>query len=446
MFDLTKEIKLDPKSQKKYNIAQAVLYAVFLIVVFFVADRILFPSVSLVFSFNNVNSLKNTLVSPRTAFSPDTLAKNPIISGEKFIFDANPLGNFSDAAITFSANEDSKNIESSPVSIRKSYQAFFYPISNPMGFKDGTLLTTADGKYFIVSDGLLRKFESIEILLQLGYPKDSFRQVSESDLQYNKPGDKITDKTSYPDNTLFAIGDTYYQLKNQELFPFVSERAFLSQFDAIQAIAKDNDFILRYPVSETPLGFADGTLASSDISVFILSKGKSYPIINAETFVQMGFDWNKVVALDPEELGLYERQKQFTRTQPHPNGTLFLDQETGKFFIIKDKKKHPIESAEIAKTYSKQSPVLANIRQSEKTVSCQLKKSWFSDKYSCHTPLEFITDSPGNDYEISSVFVNDVKLTNLEAKFSTPLTWKNLMLSLSRIKENLRNNYIAPPQ
>jgi hypothetical protein len=445
MFDLTKEIKLEPEMRKKYNVARILLHIFFLAAVFFVADRILFPSVSLVFSFANSNSLSNTLVSPRTLSSPNSLPKN-ISANDKFLFNANPLGNFSDASITFTTNGNS-NIEGSSVNLRKSFQAFFYPTGAPAGFMDGTLLTTGKGNYYIVSDGFLRKFSDSDVVSKLGYPKVSFLQVSPSDLQYNQIGNDITDADSYPNDSFFAIGETYYELKNQQLFPFISARAFLSQFDATQAIAKNNDFLERYPVSEKPLGFADGTLVSSDISVFILSESKSYPIINASTFIQMGFDWKNVIALDPEELGLYDRQRLFTRDQPHPNGTLFMDRETKKYFIIRNGEKHSIESTAVAKTYSFQNPVIADLKESEENISCQLKKIWLrSNVYSCNIPLGSMASFLGNDYEVSATFVNNVKLSKIETTFSTPFSWQNLKVSLSRIKENLKNNYITPPQ
>jgi hypothetical protein len=298
-----------------------------------------------------------------------------------------------------------------------------------------------------VSDGALRRFSDDSLVTALGYAKGAFMPVSPGDLIYNKKGSDITDAKTYPDNTLFVVGDVYYELKEQQLYPFISTPAFLSQFDTVQAITKENDFLPLYPVSETQLGFADGTLASSDISVFILSEGKSYPIINAPTFVQMGFDWNNVVPLDSEELSLYATQKQFTHDQPHPNGTLFLDQETNTYYVIKNGQKLPIKSAAVLATYSKQKPVLANLRQSQQSVSCQLKKSFFNgNKYSCTMPLDSIDNLIGNDYQIKAAFPDGTQINNIDVTFSTALKWESLRSSLSRIKINLTNNYMPAQQ
>lgn len=445
MLDLTKEIQLEGNLRKKYTAARVFLHIVFLAIVLFTLDQIFFPSLSFVFDFSNANSPKNNLnLSPATSQS-NTLSKGSATVNDILAFDANPYGIFSDATINLTTNSNSKNMENSSITIRKSYEAFFYPTGSPIGFKDGTLLTMADGSYYIVSDSAVRKFSNTDIILQLGYSKNSFVQISKDDLKYNKTGNDITDANDYPDDTFFAIGDTYYELRNRQLFPFVSIQAFLSQFDANQAIIKNDDFFNKYKVAETSLGFADGTLVSLAPSVFILSEGKSYPVSNAETFVRMGFDWNSVIPINSEELGIYEKQKQFTYNQPHPDGTLFLDQETNKYFVIDNGEKHLIESAAIAKTYSKQKPVLANLKESEIGVSCQLKKAWLSSNaYTCIIPLHSLNNLRGNDFRIDAKFTDNTKVANINTTFSTSLTWTNLILALSKIKGNLITNYIQP--
>jgi len=337
-------------------------------------------------------------------------------------------------------------MEKFDVKIRKSYRAFFYPTGKPAGFRNGTLLSS-NGSYYIVYDDKLHEFSEAAIVLKFGYSKNSFLEVSQNDLRYNEIGNAITDANNYPDGSLFAISDTYYQMQNQKLVPFVSTRAFFSQFEANQAIIKNDDFLKNYPLSDDQLGFVDGTLASFEQSVFILSEGKSYPVADAETFVQMGFDWNNVVALDSEELNIYKKQKQFDRNQPHPNGTIFFDQTIEKYFVIKNNEKHLIENDAVAKNYSKQKFVIANSKESETSFSCQLKKNLLSSsKYSCNVPLDSFENFLGNDYQIETKFANEAKVSDIDVTFSTPLNWLNLRSSLSRIKASLRNNYNSPIQ
>lgn len=438
IFDLTKEISLDSRLQKKYDKSRAALYLFFLAACFFAADKLLFPSVTLDFSFNSLQSLKNTIVSPRIGTTLPT--KGVVNENEILTFDTNPIGNFSDATVSFT-DASAKNLQDTQISIRKSYQAFFYPTGKAAAFKNGTLLTHG-ANYYLVSRGEIRKFSKIETILELGYPKNAFMEVSLTDLGYNTMSAEITDSKEYPDDTLFFVAGDYYQVKNRQLVPFISANAFLSQFDEIQAIIKNSEFLSEFSISENFIGYADGTLASADQAVYVLSEGKSYPFESAETFIAMGYDWNEVKTIDPEEFSLYEKQKQFTHNQPHPNGTLFLDQDTQQHFIIKNGQKLPIQSEAVLKNLLRQKPISASSKNSEVSTACKLeKKFWSKSLYECTLNLASMNKFVGNDYQIDAKFPSTVKIRDIHTTFSTPFTLRNFWSSLSRIKQSLLNNY-----
>jgi hypothetical protein len=440
IFDLTKNIKLEADSQKKYSIARVILHVVFSLTMIFIIYRILFPIIPLDFALDTPNSTKNTLVSVRIKQTGEFPPKKIIDANNTALFNANPIGIFSNANISMTMAKNSSNIENTTIKIRKSYQAFFYPTGEQSGFKDGTLVSTKDAAYYIVSNGLLRKFSNTDIILKLGYPKSAFIEISNDDLNLNKKGEDISDTENYPNDTLFAINDTYYQLRNQRLVPFISTRAFLSQYDALSAIAKNADFLSRYPVSQSYLGFADGTLASWTDSVFILSEGKSYPVENEVTFLAMGLNFDNVIPITSNELSAYKKQKQFTHDDPHPNGTIFVDQKTNAHFIVKDGKKIPMNRDVLIKTYSKQNPVIVDLAGSENETSCILKKNFFSStSYSCDAPLDDLEALIGNDYQVSMTPNKSITLNNINTTFSTPMTFKTLMGSLSTIKTKLKN-------
>ncbi len=441
LFDLTEKIQLDSDSRRQYDIARLVLHVIFFLTMLFVMYRILFPIVPLDFDMNSPTAIRNNISSPRIELTNDFPAKKMIQTNDTLLFNANPIGKFSETTISLTLEKGSSDIQDTPVKIRKSYQSFFYPTGKQVGFKDSTLLFTSNGNYYMISNGALRKFADTNIILAMGYPKSAFLEVTVDDLKLNKPGPDIIDANIYPDDTLFAIDDTYYQIKNQSLIPFVSATAFLTQFDSALAISKNTDFLSNYPESETYAGFADGTLASFADAVFILSAGKSYPIENEVTFAAMGFDWNNVIPVTSSELGAYKKQKQFTNNSPHPDGTIFLDQDSNKLFIIKDKQKLSIENKAVLGTYSKQKPIIANSKDAQKEYSCNLKKSFFdSSTYKCNIPLEKFASLIGNDFEVSTFFKGNVTMNHINATFSTPLAWDSFMNSLSIIKKRLNKN------
>lgn len=444
MFDLTKEIKLTPDLQKKYTIARTTMHVVFVATALFVAYSILFPTVPLDFNMNAPESNKNTLPMPIVSSTKEFPPKATVSANDNLVFDASPSGQFSNANVTFTIAKKNADIGNSTIKIKKSYQAFFYPTGKPVGFKDGTLLSTSNGNYYIVSDGSLRKFSSTNTILQLGYPKSAFIAVLDDDLKFNPVGDEISSTNEYPNNTIFAIEDTYYELIEGQMFPFVSTPAFLSQFDAINAIAKNKDFLAGYKVSETSLGYEDGTLASSDVSVFILSQGKSYPVQSVETFLRMGFSWDNLTPVTTDELGIYAKQKQFTSDSPHPDGTIFFDQNTNKHFMIEKEFKRPMDSDAVAKSYSKRKAVLASLEDAEKIASCDLKrKSSGSDIYSCEANVADLQPFIGNYYQITANFPVETNINNLNVTFSTQLTWPNMRDSLSKIKTKILTRFLT---
>ncbi|NTW27497.1 MAG: hypothetical protein HGA36_04190 [Candidatus Moranbacteria bacterium] len=441
MFDFTKQVILPNSLQKKYQVARAILHLFFLFIIVFIAYEILFPIVSLTFSLDNPTSKTNNLIMPvitRTNAFPEN---GKLLANDTLLDNANPIGQFAKADVTLVKGKNGKSIDNAKVEISRSYQAFRYPLGEPVGFKDGTLLTTAtDGAYYIVSDGKLRKFSNTDIILKFGYPKDAFITVQASDLKYNQLGAAITNNDTYPADTLFVINNNHYQLQDGKLLPFVSTQAFLTNFDNVAAIAKNDDFFASYPASEQMLGFADGTLVSIDFAVYIVSELKKYPVMNPETFVAMGFNWDDIIAINQNEISIYEKQKQFTHDDPHPNGTIFVDQKTSQHFIVENETKRPILSDPIVKTYSKQKPVLANLEGLEKGTSCTLKKQLFNaNSFTCSLPLDEMTTFPGNDYQIKMTSPVDTTLNTISLTFSTPVTPNNMMISLGKIKAKIIN-------
>jgi hypothetical protein len=441
MINLANKVTSQVKWKRIYLVLRVFIYLLFLLMSLFIAYQILFPEISLSLFFSDIKSLKNTLALPRTT-SQNPLQNGLIMSKEKFFFNANPLGSFENAKLKITTNKNSKNPENATIKIRKSYSAFFYPKGKPLGFANGSLLSV-NGNYYIISNGFFRQFISGSALDQFGFSRPSFLRISPEELALNPKGEDIMNANSYPDDSLILVGDRHYQFKNGQLLPFFSEKAFLSRYQPSQAITKDEEFLKNKNISENSIGFADGTLASSDQSVFILSQGKSYPFADSATFVAMGFDWNDVIQLTPAELNVYTRQKQFTVNQCHPNGTLFFDKQANEYFLINNGLKHPIGSESIAKTYSKNSPIQADSKSLEKTASCKLAKTPLTFRtFDCEIDLSALNSLPGNDYQFDIVFPENVNLLTAETIFFTKFNQTNTLNSLSLIKTRLQNNYV----
>lgn len=378
MLDFTKNIKLEGKYLHVYNRIRIALFALFLFCGALVAWKILFPSQSFAFFFRSAGALKNTLVSPRDAQNK-LIPDGKISTASGLKFDAPLPGNYSKVSVTFILENDSAPLEKGTLTARKSYQAFFYPEGAPLETKSAEL---------------------------------------------------------------FKIGDDYYQLKNQQLFRFVSEKAYLTNYAADQAVEKTGDFLKVYPLSEELLGFADGTLISTKESVFIVSGASILPIADVETFESMNYIWGDVLPVSGEEKGIYKRTKLFTLSSPHPNGTIFLEKDTGKYFYIQNGQRHPVATPEILAGYLKNSPIVAENKSFTTESRCVLQKRILAGrKYACEFDLAEIKNNLGNDYQFTLKSTNDVAIQEINIEFKREFSAGNFHLALSELKKRLLQNY-----
>ena len=442
MFDLTKEIKIDHDWQKKYKILRVIVYLTFLLGLTVISFKILFPIKSFDFFFRTAGALKNTVVSPRNQ-EDAPLSDGKLPKDNNLTFDTSLSGDFSRINVTFVLEKDSESIDKGSVSARKSFQSLFYPEGDPMGFKDGSLVKNSKN-YYIISNSKLREFSSLQLVKDLGYDEDSFKEVFSDELKYNKEGDIITSSDIYPDDSLFKVGDDYYQIKNQKLSKFVSRRAFSTQYEPKQAIEKGPEFLENFEISEDFIGFADGTLLSLGLSGFTVSQGKILPINNVTTFESMGFNWDDVISANGEEIGIYEKTKLFTIDQPHPDGVILSDKEMGKLYYVQNGERREFTGPNIINSYLKKDPVLVEEKGLRITNQCELKKKiGFSKKYDCVMPIESMKDIIGNDYQFVLNSDSDIKIKEINIMFKRNATLENLRLALSDIKKKIIINYIG---
>jgi hypothetical protein len=328
MFDFTKEIKLPEPYQKKYRLAQVLVFIIFVAGLIYFSWLVFFPVKNFDFFFRTPQATRNTIINPR------------YVDGKLF-FDAAVAsieGNFSKIKINLILEKGSNPIESgSEIKARKSYQAFFYP-----------------------------------------------------------EGDPVTKR--------------YNQGQN--------------------------------------LPFPDGSLISSQTSVFITSGNLIYPIDEQATFESMGFFWQDVIPATSEEIGAYQKQKLFTIASPHPNGTIFSGRESGEYYLIQDGKKRNLSEPEIASSYLHKNPVIADEKSLTTSDQCNLKKDFdlINNSYSCSIPVESLEGFLGNDYQFETDLGEDIKIKEAHVVFEKKTDWENLRLALADIKKNIIVNFYGRPQ
>lgn len=446
MNNFTKEIKLAPEWEKKYFYSRIFVYVLFLAAVFSLAYVLIFPSAPFVFSFRNPDSSKNTIVNPRDS-REESIKNGKIGAGEKFLFNANLDGNYSKVKIVFSLENNSGKPASGAFSVRKSFRSFFYPIGKPMGFPDGSLVKN-NNNFYIVSQNKLRMFSNLKVMNDLGFRPENFVAVSDEEIGFNEKGGAVDSKI-YPDDSIFKIDGSYYQLEDRQLAEFVSVNAYLSKYNAAQAIEKDGSFLDNYQISQNQIGFSDGTFISFGNGVFVVSGNKIYPIDNSLTFTSMNFSWKDVLPASGEEVSIYQREKLFTLNNPQPNGIIFSNSDKTRYYIVENGTRRELSGTEILAAYSNnKTPIAADEKGLTTLDGCEIEKTKipFLNQYQCEIDLAQFQNLPGDDYEFSAIFDPNIQLKNINATFETSANYGNLRYSISTIKNRVIANYVGQPQ
>lgn len=268
IFIRTSDIAIPESLRNPYRVFRALLFIAFLSLSSIFAYRTLFPSQEFSFSFRNPDASGNSLEIPYV--DDGTSVKNGHIPADTtFATYAGTIGVFSSARVTVTLENDSPLPENGAVhvSLRKSYRACFLPdgepirvppkeralsvngvpylfstdtlypfISNqaalsrfpkeeiltasdeilsifppeeiPVGFREGTLLSDAQGVYAIDGEGKARPIGSSDIFESLGFHWNDVILADEEELGFHKRGKILLQDGVQPDGTLFHDADT----------------------------------------------------------------------------------------------------------------------------------------------------------------------------------------------------------------------------------------------
>ncbi|MFA9262362.1 MAG: hypothetical protein ACEQSB_03340 [Undibacterium sp.] len=345
------------------------------------AYTFIFPTITTSFDFRNPKSSKNQIFDPR---SSDGAARTngKTVPAENLIVNTSPIGDFSTLSISLDLEKKSATPAAIDIRIRRNYRAFLFPLGEPI----------------------------------LGFESRS----------------------------LYRIDDTYYELRDKVLYPFVSAAAFHSRFPEEAALAESREWREQYAVSNEFIGFRIGSLVSFADGIFIItSEHDMRPIGSAEIFLALGLHFEDVIPGTEEDLGIYKRGRIFLLGAPHPDGTLFQDRESSAYYLIENGMRRPVlPGPYLTFLLTRIHPVLATSPNEAMEARCTALAGLLPRTLDCTTPLDSLTPSIGSDYEITlSGSETTIDIATRSLDFSTRLDTANGKLLLSKVKERLLNRF-----
>ena len=444
MFDLTQRLPLEASSRKAYRVLRVVLYVVLVAAAVAVTIRFIFPDRDKYFDFRIYFGPKNTIADPRFATTGKPVEKGVVPEQQTMFFNASVLGSFSTIQVDMAVSDQVTPAENGTLSVIRAYRAFLYPNGEPVTFRNGTLLT--DGSRFLIKSGdTLRPFASWNVAEQMGFRKEQFLSVEPAELIRETPGTPVTDPEETFEDIVFTVQGNYYQIRDNRSVPFVSSRAYLSRFKAENALEADESMLSRFPVSDTMIGFLDGTLLSYGESVYVVEGTTLRPIDSVDTFLIKGYQWPSVIAATGEEFGMYTRGKLYTLQQPHPDGTLFHLKDSDRYYLVENGQKREIRGRDFLAQYTAITTVDIETSPEPETCTLILRRFLLSKSYGCEIPLQRFGNTTINEYQFTLTPDKQMTFQDLTTNFVSHVNRENYRYFMNELKTKLLTRYGATP-
>ena len=364
-----------------YRKLRATLWILLAIAGLATAYRFLFPTIETGFDFRNPKSSRNQIFEPRSETGV-ARTNGKLETGGTLIVNTSPLGDFSHLSVGIDLEKRSESPSRITATIRKNYRAFLYPIGDPV--------------------------------------------------------------TDFPAAELYRFDDTVYLLRDGSLHRFVSEAAFLSRYPAEMARDVTADAIARYPIAPDFVGFRVGSLISFADGVYIVtSETEMRPVGSAEIFLALGYNFEDVIPVSEEDLGIYKRGRIFLMGAPHPDGTVFEERESGQLYLIESGLRRPIAEGRYRDFLRGNIHPIVALEGSDKRIArCDTAIGLLPRAFDCDVDLGALTGSLGPDYEVR-LADNDVAIdiTTLSLAFSTRLDIANAKTLGAKVKERILTRF-----
>lgn len=417
-----------------YFTLRIALVLVFMGIGVFVVVKTVFPNGGGYFDFKSYGSGKNTLADPRYE-NGTPIVKGTIKKGSLMILNTSASGDFSRADIDFSGTRDAVEYLGT-ISLVQAYRAYLYPMGEPIVCPREGSLVASGGKYKMISGGKSREFVSAEDVVARGYYLDQFMDFPSESVSQCPRGELIDVGERVIPGMLIVTDEGFFQLLDNEWVSFVSDSAFFSRYRKEDAVSVSQEVFALFPVREKLTGFADGVLVSYGESVYVTEGDMLRPIDSVDTFLSKGYEWENVVAMSGEEFGMYARGKLYTKREPHPNGTIFMEERTDAMYVVEGGTKREIAFPQLRAQFSGVHPLSASAVD---LGECMATSGWLS--FGCSIDWAGKERGMGAEYQLTYVAKADVTLDEMEIVFLREKNMRNLGLFLAETMGKLQSRY-----
>ena len=345
-----------PKSARTpFRVYRGFLTLGFITLLYLLFSALLFPTTRFSYSYEDPMVNTEALETPRGLVG-DVFDSGTVPAEETLRTYAGVSGDISSLFVTVALDRQADMPETLPLTIRRSYRSFFFSEGDPVEAVPGARVLAIDGEPYLLSDEALR--------------------------------------------------------------PLLGERAALSWTSAEEVLPAKGDAFDLFPLDNTPVGFRPGTLVSDEAEIFAIDgEGRLRPIETLSVFEALGFRPENVVSVEHAELSAHPRGPTLSASDPQPEGTLFFDESTERYFIVEGETRRYVESEKYLDILRHlASPISTTSDAFHSSLFCKLTPHpTFHDTYRCEVPIEALAELPGNSYELALTPEDDIRIRHLSA-------------------------------
>jgi len=180
-----------------------------------------------------------------------------------------------------------------------------YEIGEAVTFPNYSLVSLGEEEIFMLADKEKRPI-SYKMFRAIGFNPEEIIEVEEKDISSYQLGERID--SPYPTGALLQDEDSkgVYFVKGNIKQPIIDITILDNNFPYNNIIKISSTELSNFE-TKSPIKFRDGTLLKTPNSstVYVVSQEKSCPILSAEIFEAMGYQWDAIINIPENILNLH---------------------------------------------------------------------------------------------------------------------------------------------
>lgn len=177
-----------------------------------------------------------------------------------------------------------------------------YPEGAPINFPNYSIIKT-ERAYYLLDYDTKRPFANEETVRKLGFNPQEIIEATENEISGYEIGPTITTSTTKPQGVIYKITDAanaHFLFKDGVLFPLTASEVAKTNYPGLEIENKQKKDIATYAISDKLITFADGTLLKMKDRniIYVIDKGKKRRIADEETFLAMGYNYKNLVTAE----------------------------------------------------------------------------------------------------------------------------------------------------